>query len=279
MEVQLNQILPQVVEMQELTNYSKKLNETLAYEESKVLEVKYKSEPFGKMDALKVITQSSILLFKINVITGWEIPTEETQTILVEQLCKKLVEAYPTVNPDEVEYAFRNRNTEIKNWGKSFNLTLFDEVMTSYMEERFEISNIEQQIKSKPLELEEKKETTDEEMNEWVCDWFERVKKIQNPIFIPHGFFEWLEKKEILVLTKEQKQDYLYTQAVTLRHFILSEQVRQEGEHSAMKVELENFNEMRILGVFHGREVIKLKNLAKQIAVFDYLKNESNKPK
>ena len=176
----------------------------------------------------------------------------------------------------EAEYAFRNRNIEIKNWGKSFNLTLFDEVMTSYMEERFEISNIEQQIKTKPLELEEKKEISDEEMSEWICEWYDRIKKIQNPIFIPHGFFEWLEKKEILVLTKEQKLNYLNVQAVTLRHFILAEQVRQEGENSRTKPELENFNEMRKKECFEGREVIKLKNLARQIAVFDYLKNKAN---
>lgn len=263
--------------MQGLTNYSKKLNQTLAVEEKKVLEVKYKSLPFGKMEAFEVVKACAIFLYKINVITGWALPTEEMQNILVEQLCKKLVEAYPTVNPDEVEYAFRNRNIDIKDWGKNFNLTLFDEVMTSYMQERFEISNIEQQIKTKPLEIEqEKKEITDEEMSEWVCEWYYRIKTTTNPIFIPHGFFEWLELKKLLVLSNEQKREYLNNQAVVLRHFILSEQVRQEGEHSQTMAELNRFNEMRKKECFEGREVIKLKNLAKQIAVFDYLKNKSN---
>lgn len=94
-----------------------------------------------------VAMQASVLLLKIHVITGWEIPQQELMTILADQFVKKILESYPSVTPEEVEYAFRNKPIELKEWGKSMNISLIDEVMVPYLEKRFEISRIEEQRK------------------------------------------------------------------------------------------------------------------------------------
>src|SRR5690606_31250336 len=63
--------------------------------------------------------------------------------ILRDQFRQKLLESYPTVNCDEVEYAFR-KNTDVKDWGKKMNLALIDEVMIPYLAERSEASRMEE---------------------------------------------------------------------------------------------------------------------------------------
>lgn len=99
-------------------------------------------------DLLKVAASKIIL--KICVITGWSID-DEFYELLKEEFELKLVQSYPTVNVDEMAYAFRN-NTEVKDWGKTLNLSLIDEVMMPYLAHRFEISKIEEQIKEIPVQ-------------------------------------------------------------------------------------------------------------------------------
>lgn len=102
------------------------------------------------------------LLIKINIITGWSFPVnEDHQSILTDQFQKMLIEKYPTLNVDEMEYAFRN-NLAI-DWGKNINLNLIDEVMQPYLDRRFEVSMKEQQVKTKPKELPTTEEISDED--------------------------------------------------------------------------------------------------------------------
>lgn len=225
------------------------------------------------MSAIELIDNAEIIMVKIGVITGWIMPINAMQTVLIDQLAKTLVESYPTVNKEEVEYAFRNRDFEIKDWGKNFNLSLFGQIMENYVANRYEISKIEQHIKIKSLQIEEKREITDTEMVEWVDEWKEKIKVTPNPMIIPPLFYDWLTKKKLIVLTKEQKLDYLKNQAVTYRHFYLSDQSVTNGEHSQERRDLNAFNVMVNEGCFTGIEVSRLKELAKKIAVFDYLKS------
>ncbi len=94
------------------------------------------------------ITYNAVhLLLKIHVITGWEVPQNEMMEILVDQFKKKITESYPMINCDEIEYAFRNKPLEIKEWGKAMNISLIDEVIQPYMATRFELSKFEEQKK------------------------------------------------------------------------------------------------------------------------------------
>lgn len=102
---------------------------------------------FAKMSPEQLLHEASVLLLKIHVITGWEIPQKELMNILIDQFTKKILESYGNINTDEIEYVFRNKPVEIKEWGKAMNISLFDEVIIPYIEKRFEISKIEEQRK------------------------------------------------------------------------------------------------------------------------------------
>lgn len=123
------------------------------------------------MTLKEISLASSILLLKINVITGWKFPDkDEHQHILEDQFEKKLIESYPLINADEVEFAFRNY--PVKDWGKNMNLNLVDEVMGPYLLERFEVSQVEDRL-SLP-QMEPPKDETVLSDDEWV----EMTKKI-----------------------------------------------------------------------------------------------------
>lgn len=106
-------------------------------------------------------------LLKIHVITGWTIPKDDLLIILIDQFIKKLIEGYPNVNPEEIEYAFRNYGTTVKDWGKSMNLSLIDEVMIPYLEQRFELSRVEEQ-KAPQIEYKPDLEQIEREYQEFL---------------------------------------------------------------------------------------------------------------
>lgn len=145
------------------------------------------------------------LLAKINVITGWSFPVEDTlQDVLHKQFVKVLEEKYSNCNEDEVDYAFRNY--PVKDWGKNINLNLIDEVMTPYLDKRYESSLVEQQVKEKPTQ----KIYTDEEiLNERRGEIelaYQNIKKGRTPILYPYF-------KEVLV------SDGFMDREVTLQEF------------------------------------------------------------
>lgn len=112
--------------------------------------MKYKSVPVGIMTDDELSKWGKGLLAKIHVITGWTIPNSpELINILTDQFQKNLVEKYPMLNPDEIEYAFRQHGTSIEDWGKAMNLSLIDAVLAPYVHKRFDISEDERLVNTK----------------------------------------------------------------------------------------------------------------------------------
>lgn len=116
-------------------------------EEKTVVELKYKSKKISQMSDNEVSARSKALLLKIHVVTGWSIPaSQELLSILTDQFEKKLRENYGDLNPDEIEFAFRNTGTTVEDWGKAMNLNLVDKVLIPYLNNRFKISETERMI-------------------------------------------------------------------------------------------------------------------------------------
>lgn len=131
-----------------------------------MIDLKYKAPPFSKMDPMQLHKAAHVVLIKLHVITGWNMPQPEYLDILLDQFEKKLIESYPNVNIEEMEYAFRN-NPGIKDWGKAMNLNLIDEVMVPYLERRLEVSRMEEHQKVKQIAL-PPAQVTDQEFIESV---------------------------------------------------------------------------------------------------------------
>jgi hypothetical protein len=123
-------------------------------QEAQMMKVKYSSIPFAKMRNSEFKLHLDKLMLLIHAITGWKLPANEAINImLTDQLGKRIREKYNNSNPDEIEYAFRTYGSTVKDYGKDFNLSLFDTVMQAYIADREEVSRIEEQYTAKKLAI------------------------------------------------------------------------------------------------------------------------------
>lgn len=229
--------------------------------ESKVIRLKYAALPFGKQTEEQRTLSAFQILLKINTITGWSIPTkEEYMDILVDQFQKKLDEKYRNMNEQEIEYAFRNRGLEIKDWGKALNLTMIDDVLLPYLEQRFDLSRTEEVIASKIMMQIEDKVKEEEKMT--PEDWHNLICSTRKYPFdvIPTMVYDHLCEIGMITLTIVQKNDYM-AKAIGHMHSTLVVDTQERMEFLKMK---EN-------GAFSKSVTSNLINIAKKFSVRDYL--------
>lgn len=218
------------------------------------------------MAAMEQAIHARALLVKISVITGWVIPDNDLQDVLVDQFQRLLTEKYSTCNVDEIEYAFRANGTTVKDWGKQVNLALIDEVMIPYMNQRGEISRHEEAYNLAKLQYKPKEDISDEGMSKWL----DELKGQRMPvIFLPLQLYVWLIKTGRLKPTIRQKWEYMekavaYQQGKLIQ--ACDEVMNQENRQA-----LSEFNRMKAAGEFEGAVADQLRNLAKKMILFDYL--------
>ena len=186
--------------MQVGMSLSLSLKKVLTVDENIILATKYSGKLFSKMFDTELLQTCTLLVVKISIITGWSVPAGEVKNILVDQFCKKIIESYSNTNVNEVEYAFRNRPIEIKDWGKDFNLTLFDEVMSAYLLKRFELSKFEEQKKETLQKLYTDEEILNQRRGE-IETFFQNIKKGRLPIL--HVYFKEVLEMDGLLLEGE----------------------------------------------------------------------------
>lgn len=146
-------------------------------EERSLIQRKYAAPFFKDMNSATRLREGQILLVKIHVITGWEIPKDELLGILVDQFLKKIEESYLMINVEEVEYAFRNKPLEVKEWGKAMNISLIDEVLIPYLNKRSVVSRLEEAALPPPVQKNYDLETMMNEHREITEACFQRFKK------------------------------------------------------------------------------------------------------
>ena len=224
------------------------------------------------MDFEEVDLWADALLLKINSITGWVLPESTMLTVFTDQFKKKISESYGNANPDEVEYAFRNYGTGVKDWGKQMNLSLIDEVMVPYLARRRELSQLEEQ-KTKPiLSIEYSEDMSREAMLDWFDEVAAKIKGGKILIeFVPPMLYEFMDDNGNINKTAKEKHEYL-SRAVEYRFGKLVEAC-QNDDSISNKLHLSMFSKMREAGCFEGDEISKLKTLAKQIILFEIVIN------
>lgn len=218
-----------------------------------VLQAKYSGNRFGMMNQEQRNMASFQLLLKIHTVRGWAIPANELMDILVTEFEKKLSESYANVTEEEVMYAFRNVELDIKDWGKSINLSIIDEVMSVYLAQRFELSKMEES-RNKPMQLDEKKDLSEEEWNEWIED----AKKYSFEI-LPTVMYDYLVKNGTITLSVAQKHS-LMDKAIDYLNVIIPLVTKERYEFMAMKEK----------GVFSPAVTSQLINYSKKYALQDY---------
>lgn len=217
------------------------------------------------MDPVEIMLTVPELIITINAITGWAIPSPSVASVLDEQFAKKMVEGYANVNAEEVKYAFRTYGTTVKDWGKSMNLSLIDEVMIPYLEARSEVSRMEEEKKSKELPAPQNN-MSDETMDAWLRDQKELVLSGKMKIeFMPVMLYDYLANKGVLNPTNKEKSEQLivaakFTQAKLNQNATDRDSLKEAGE----------FNTMMATGEFTGKWAESLKSLAKRMLLYKY---------
>jgi hypothetical protein len=155
----------------------------------------------------ELISTGQMLCIRIATITGWILPNENLE-VLFDQLAKYLVEMYPTLNHEEIEYAFRTKSSNVKDWGKNLNLSLFTDVLEPYLIERKQASEIEAQT---ALKLENKNSDLPFKMDnkELIETAFEIWKGMNNWEFIMVGAWDAIKAEKLFPLTIEEQKNYL----------------------------------------------------------------------
>ena len=225
-------------------------------EENKIIELKYAAKKFGEMSVDERSLSAKKVILMIHVVTGWTIPVSELMDILVDQFQEKLNEKYANVNEKEFEYAFRNRGLDIKDWGRSLNLTLIDEIMVPYLDERFDLSRQEEQIMNKPLQIEQKQELSNEDWEDWIKDIRGYTLEL-----IPTSCYEYLLREAKLAPTTAEKRKYMQ-RAVPIYSMSIQEDIRAWNEFMRQK----QSNEIT------GKHLDSLITFSKRLIVYDYLK-------
>ena len=148
-------------------------------------------------------------MIRVCIITGWQLPNDkEMQEILFNQLGKYLIEKWPTLNREEIMYAFRNKSSHVKDWGKNVNLSLFTEVLEPYLIERKAASEREATI---ALKLENEKtdlpfKMTNKELIETAFDIWKGMKNWE---FIMVGAWDAIKAEKLFPLTHDEQMNYL----------------------------------------------------------------------
>ena len=200
---------------------------------------------------------SKTLLLKIHTISGWTIPISELMDILIDQFKQKLQEGYAKVTIGEIEYAFRNKGIDTKDWGKALNLTMIDEVMIPYLENRLELSKMEESFKNKlSKKIEEKKELTTEEWEEWLVDMRKYDIKL-----LPCSAYDYLVKTGKIILTNAEKHKYMER---AIAHIL--------GTLEPSTKEMMDFSAMKKEGVYSAQITASLITISKRFAIYEYLR-------
>lgn len=213
---------------------------------------------FGDMDDTERNLSCIKALMTISVITGWTIPNPGPMLdILAEQFEKKMAEAYENMNLEEVEYAFRNKGLDIKDWGKALNLSLIDEVLKPYLHNRADLSMQEEKMKNQLTKEEIEKTPSQMDDKEWE-EWLEDISKYEiNKI--PCDSYEYLVRKEKISLSPKDKHDYM---GRAIKHIA--------STIDSTSLEGIEFFKMKTKGEFSAAVTGSLITIAKRLVVFDY---------
>lgn len=184
-----------------------KATSVLTNDEKIIIEKKYASKKINFLSDVERLFAVKNILLKIHVITGWVLPTSELMNVLIDQFYKKIIEDYSELNPDEIEFAFRNKGTILKDWGKEINLNLIDEILIPYVNSRFEISKKEENL----IPVKEDKLWSNEEIiNQYrfeIESCFQALRKGYRPLI--HKYFEETLRNDGMMNEDENISEFL----------------------------------------------------------------------
>jgi len=172
---------------------------------------KYDAPAFARLTDEELNLTALKIIHTVSIVSGWQLPSKFELDILTEQLANKLLEKYPNVNIKEVEFAFRNYS--VKEYGKNFNLFIFDEVLEPYLRLRYEASRLEEYKQPKQIAM----KISNEEKLQDIHEYAEREDLNEDTIhLIPYYIHDWILELGLMEVPDSDKYD-LYDKATKLK--------------------------------------------------------------
>ena len=199
-------------------------------------------------------------------ITGWDVPDSEFMDIFIDQLKLKLYESYRFLNFDEIEYDFRHYRAE--DYGKKFNLNIFDVVLEKYLKDRKDVDQI-QETQKEQIYLHNSYEQSNDELEQELLDYSKRDYSGTKIYLLPNFLYDNLVKLNRIDLSEEAKIKK-FNQAIKLHEKILRSEA-DTLDHEKIK-EYNTFvklKERHFEGIDKQLTLI-LDSLHKKIYVTDY---------
>lgn len=219
------------------------------------------------IDDLKAILKK--IMVKVGIRSA-NLPNDLEKVVLIEHIIKN----FSGNTLSEIELAFDmaisgKLDCEI-NCYENFSCLYFSNIMNAYrtwaVQEHEFISN-----KREVIMIENKSKLTDQEMEDWINDWKLRIELVENVLLIPSLFYDYLDKNNRLKFSKDEKNKFLFVDAIGLRRNYLIGQMVHEGKNGKSALLLKEFDKQKKEGSFEPNEGDALINIAKKVTVFNYL--------
>lgn len=246
------------------TSQSNTLSRKVTNYSTELISRKYEAPAFGTLTDEQLNLTALKILLTVQAISGWQLPDKEILDILITQLTLKLKESYPKVNIKEVEYAFRNYS--VKEYGKNFNLFIFDEVLEPYLRQRSEASKEEETKQPKQLPMQE---ITKEEKLQDIAEYRERTDLNENTIhLIPYYLHDWILELGLMEVSEAEKFE-LYDKATKLK---LNQIYKAALEDTSKMKDYNKFKDSYDRNMFSDWEVEQIHYLYLKLVALKYFR-------
>lgn len=225
----------------------------------------------SSLDELKQVLRLAMLKLGMR---GNNLPDEEEKQVLLLHI----VENYGTHTCAEITLAFDlaisgKLNVDAKAY-ENFSCLYVSSIINAYREWSKDLAVKYIEKKSKlALPYEHRDSLSDEEMEQWISEWdIEKLNNLKSVSYIPVLFYDWMVRNDKILVTPEGKKQYFQKAAL---------QKKQDHEtlYTGNKLMVNTVDQFILefnSNYFSEGNTNQIKNLAKKMIVFDYLKRKAN---
>jgi len=222
----------------------------------------------------KELSSKLSLVYMLIGLRPQHFPTQEQDVFIFSYIRSH----YGQKTLDEINLAFDKaiqgelNLTDVKLYDQ-FTIEYFVRIMNAY---RDWLKKVHQEAMSKLKDIEQEvkvdiMQTTKEEKLEDIAEW--ESKKELNFNFIPPYLYDYLTEEGKIMHSPDEKME-IYERACNVRYHELKQEA--EGRDKSAVIDYNNFNLMYKQGfrAIKGDEVQRIRNIAKKIGVYEYLKSK-----
>ncbi len=224
-----------------------------------------KNSPLDQLEAVLRLVMLKIGLRAENL------PSREEKAVLIDHI----ITSYGNHTVEEIRLAFEMALANKLNLSEkeivcyeNFSCLYFSKIMNAYRAWAIEAHKFLSNKKPMAV-IDDKKELADEEMAEWMMEW--KNKEEIDIDLIPIMFYEFLDSKKIITLTNTQKWEYT-SKGATYVKAKLQDEIGNCKTNDAY-LAYNKFQNQETTG-FNKEFAGRIKNRAKRLIVYDYLKDK-----